>query len=376
MSRVDLNRLKEIFKTLISIYSPSKKEKDVCDYIADYLEKLGCEIYFDESYDQYGGNCPTLFALLKGKLEGPGVTLSAHMDVVEPNRNVQVMEEGDIIRTDGTTTLGGDDKAGIAVILYTLESLVQSQIDHEDIFCILTPGEEIGMLGAKSIDWETVYEKMQPAKNMIVLDNAGKSKYIAHQAPTCNNFEIEIHGKKAHAGIEPEKGKNAIQILSEIIANIKILRIDTLTTANISYICSDFPTNVVPDLAICKGEVRSHSYDTVDRVLKSYDEECRIVCEKYGVTYDLRATRAYPLLKSQDQLQFAKRFQEVYRKIGVDCELQVIGGGSDANFFAEEGFNAIIIGVGMQNVHTTSEYLEVKEMEVAANVLMEYFLNK
>ena len=370
---VDIEKLKDIFKELVNIYSPSKKEKEACDYVVNYLKKLGCEIYLDESQHNYGGNCPTIFSVLKGNKKG-AITLSAHIDVVEPNKGVKIIEEGNIIKTDGSTTLGGDDKAGVAVILYALEYLVKNNTDHEDIYCMITPGEEAGMLGARNINWEEVYKHIEPAKDTIVLDNAGKSKYIAYQAPACNNFEIIVHGKKAHAGIEPEKGVSSIKVISEIISKMDILRIDELTTANISYINSDFPSNVVPDRTICKGELRSHSYEKIDDILKSYDRICKEVCDKYDATYDFEHVQAYPLLKSKDDLKLAKKFQESYKKIGVDSELQVIGGGSDANFYAEQGFNAIIIGVGMQKVHTTDEYLEVDEMKIAAEVLLEYLM--
>lgn len=370
---VDIEKLKDIFKELVNIYSPSKKEKEACDYVVNYLKNLGCEIYLDESQHKYGGNCPTIFSLLRGNKNG-AVTLSAHIDVVEPNKGVKIIEEGNIIKTDGSTTLGGDDKAGVAVILYALEYLVKNKIEHEDIYCMITPGEEAGMLGARNIDWEEVYKHINPAKNTIVLDNAGKSKYIAYQAPACNNFEITVHGKKAHAGIEPEKGISSIQVISEIISKMDILRIDELTTANISYINSDFPTNVVPDKTICKGELRSHSYEKIQSVLNSYESICKEVCERFDTSYDFDYIQAYPLLRSTDDLKFAKLFQDCYKKIGVDSELQVIGGGSDANFYAEQGFNAIIIGVGMQKVHTTDEYLEVDEMKIAAEVLLEYLM--
>lgn len=370
---VSLEKLKNIFKTLVNMYSPSKKEKDVCDYVVNYLKNLGCEIYLDESQNKYGGNSPTIFSLLKGN-KNDAITLSAHIDVVEPNKGVKIVEEGNIIKTDGSTTLGGDDKAGVAVILCVLEYLVENNIEHGDIYCIITPGEEAGMLGARNINWKEVYKNINPAKDIIVLDNAGKSKYIAYQAPACNNFEIKIYGKKAHAGIELEKGINAIKVISEIISKMQILRIDELTTANISCIYADFPTNVVADRAICKGELRSHCYEKIDKVLNSYDSICREVCKKYNANYSFNHLQAYPLLNSKDNLRFAKKFQESYKSIGIKSEFQIIGGGSDANFFAEEGFNAIIIGVGMQKVHTTEEYLEVEEMKRAAEALLDYLM--
>lgn len=372
MENFNREELKTIFKDILSIYSPTRNEKNVANYIVNFLEKLGAEIYLDNSYEIYGGNSPTVFAKIKGNVEGEGVTFSAHMDVVEPNENLKIVEEGNIIKTDGTTTLGGDDKAGIAAILYSIKYIVENKKNHQDIFAVFTPGEEKGMLGARNINWQEVYKNMTPAKNTIVVDNAGKSEYVAYKAPTCTNFRINITGKKAHAGLAPEEGINAIKVLSEIIAKMNTGRINELTTSNISQMSSDFPTNVVPDKATAYGEVRAHSDENVENMLNEYKKIAEEVSKEYKATFEMECEKQYPRLDTMDDLKFAKEFVEIYKKVGVDAKLQVIGGGSDANFFAGEGFNSIIIGVGMQKVHTTEEYLEVEEMIKTTKAIIEY----
>lgn len=372
MNNFNEKELLDILKDLLNIYSPTKNEKNVANHIVKFLEKLGAEIYLDNSFDKYDGNAPTIFAKIKGTLEGEGVTFSAHMDVVEPNEGLKIIHEGNIIKTDGTTTLGGDDKAGIAAILYSVKYIIENNIDHEDIYLVFTPGEEKGMLGARNINWEEVYKHINPAKNTIVVDNAGKAEYVAYQAPTCTNYLLKVKGRTAHAGLAPEEGINAIKIISEIVTNMKSGRIDELTTANVSEINSKFPTNVVPDMATAYGEIRSHSYEKVEELLKEYEEIGNTISKKYGGSFEIEAEKQYPLLNTKDDLKFAKEFIEVYKTVGVEASLQVIGGGSDANFFAGEGFNSIIIGVGMQKVHTTDEYLEVEELLKTTKALIEY----
>lgn len=372
MTSFNEKELLDILKDLLNIYSPTRNEKDVADYIVKFLENLGAEIYLDNSFDKYNGNAPIVFAKIKGNIEGEGVTFSAHMDVVEPNEGLKIIHERNIIKSDGTTTLGGDDKGGIASILYSIKYILENNIDHKDIYVVFTPGEEKGMLGARNINWEEVYKHINPAKNTIVVDNAGKSEYVAYQAPTCTNYSLKVIGKTAHAGLSPEAGINAIKILSEIVTNMKLGRIDELTTANISEINSKFPTNVVPDMATAYGEIRSHFYEKVEELLKEYEEIGQKVAQNYGGKFEIETEKQYPLLNTKDDLKFAKEFVEVYKKVGVDASLQVIGGGSDANFFAGEGFNSIIIGVGMQKVHTKEEYLEVDELVKTTKAIIEY----
>lgn len=368
-------RLVNSLKEIISIYSPSKNEAKLSEYLIKELENLGADIYLDKNYVSYGGNAPTIIAKFKGDIEGEGVTFSAHMDVVEPNEGVKIIIEDNIMKTDGKTTLGGDDKAGIASILESIRVIKENNISHKDIFVIFTPCEEIGMVGAKSVLWKDVPENMMPSKNMIVVDNAGKAGLIAHSAPSKYGIKILIIGKKAHAGIEPEKGINAIKLAAMALANMEIGRIDSLTTSNISTITSNFPSNVVPDICELTGEVRGHSIDRIEEILKSYKESIEDVCNKYGGEYKFEATCDYPVLKPKDDLKFANEFKKVYESIGVDSELKVIGGGSDSNIFAEEGFNSIIIGVGMEKVHTTSEYLELEELFKTTTAIITYLKN-
>ncbi|MBU5591858.1 M20/M25/M40 family metallo-hydrolase [Clostridium sp. MSJ-4] len=363
-----LNNLVEMLK----IHSPSKKEGEYAKYLVNLLKEMGALIYLDKGYLEYGGDSPSIIAKFPGDVEGEGVTLAAHMDVVEPNLNVKPIVDGNIIRTDGTTTLGGDDKAGIASIIEVLRTIKEENISHEDIYIVLTPCEEIGMLGAKYFDWTKVSEAMLPAKNMIVVDNSGKAGLIAHTAPSKYDIEICFQGKKAHAGIEPEKGINAISVASYALSRMNIGRIDDLTTSNISKISSEFPSNVVPDVCRITGEVRGHSEDKILEIIELYKKICDESVEKLGGSYKLDYKCDYPALKPKDNLIFAKQFAKVYEKLNVPCELKIIGGGSDSNIFAKQGFNSIIIGVGMNNVHTVEEYLEIDELLKTTEAIVRY----
>lgn len=256
--------------------------------------------------------------------------------------------------------------------MYAIKYIVENKKDYPDIYAIFTPAEEVGMLGAKSIDWQKVYKIINPAKNLIVLDNAGRAEYIAYKAPASFHYKIEIFGKSSHAGIEPEKGISSIKVLSNIISEIETGRIDQFTTSNVSKIFSDFPTNVVPDYAYAIGEIRSHSKVKLMEIIKSYKNIIKIISEKNKTEFKFTYEEDYPSLDSKDNLVFAKEFQKTYKKMGIDSKLQIIGGGSDANFFAKEGFNSIILSVGMQKVHTKEEYLEIDQLILTVKAIIKY----
>lgn len=365
-------RMIENFVEMIKIHSPSNNEGKYAEYLINLLKNLGGEIYLDDGYKNYGGNAPVIFAKFKGNLSGEGITLAAHMDVIEPSLGVNPIIENNIIKTDGTTTLGGDDKAGIASIIEVLRTIKEKNLEHRDIFVLLTPCEEAGMLGAKNIDWSSVPSHMRPAINMLVIDNAGEAGLIAHTAPSKYGITFTFTGKKAHAGIEPEKGINAICIASEAISNMKIGRIDEFTTSNIGSITSDFPTNVVSDYCVVTAELRGHSEEKIIEILNSYEEACKNASILFGGGYSMKKRHDYPALKPKDDLKFAKEFAKIYEEIGVHTKLKIIGGGSDSNILAKEGFNSIIIGVGMYDVHTVNEYLVTDDLFKTTEAILKY----
>lgn len=365
-------RLVNNFIEMIKIYSPSKKEGKFAQYLINLLSDMDAYIYLDEGYKEYGGDAPTIIAKLSGELEGEGVTLCAHMDVIEPNLDVNPIIEDNIIKTDGTTTLGGDDKGGIASIIEALRVIKEEEIPHRDIYVVITPCEEIGMIGAKYLNWDKVPEDMQPSKNMIVIDNAGRAGLIAHTGPSKYGFEIRFCGQKAHAGIEPEKGINTIAMSSYAISQMNIGRIDDSTTSNISTIISEFSSNVVPDICEVEGEIRSLSDERILEIIEEYKKACDEAIVKFRGTYKFNYHHDYPALSPKDDLKFAKEFAKVYEELNVSSELVVAGGGGDCNIFAEQGFNSIVLGIGMYNPHTVEEYIVTDDLFITTEAIIRY----
>src|SRR5207245_2320618 len=138
--------------------------------------------------------------------------LSAHMDTVEPGRGIKPIVEGDRVRTDGSTVLGGDCKAGIAAILEALESMQEAKVKRRPVQLVFTRGEETGLEGAKQVDFSMVR-----AKEAIVFDGNGPVSNVINASPTYIRFVVEVTGRAAHAGVEPEKGLSAIRIAADII---------------------------------------------------------------------------------------------------------------------------------------------------------------
>lgn len=368
-------RLLNTFLDLVKIYSPSRNEINVMKYITEKLEKLGIKYILHDHSAEYGGNTPVIIAKLEKNCDDTNlkaISLSAHMDVVEPSKDLDVYVEDGLVKTRTETTLGGDDKGGVAIILETFESLVENNLPHNDVFAVITPSEEVGLLGAKSIKWEEIPDEFTPAKDMLVLDNGGGADLVAVEGPCMYKINVHYEGASAHAGIEPEKGRSAILAMSNAIAKMRIGRLNDYTTSNIGSIISEFPTNVVPKDCKIRMEVRCLNEDEAKENVDNYVDIFEKTAKEFEVKCNIDIEYDYPPLKQIDGNVLLNRVLDAYNKVGVVAKPIKIGGGCDGNIYLKNGFNSVILGVGMYKIHTIEEYLVISDMEKTAEAVLEF----
>ena len=257
---VNKERLAETFKALVEIDSVSKEESNISNKIKELLESMGARTFVDGAGHESGSDTGNLIARLEGNTPAPPLLLNAHMDTVEPGRGVTVVFKDGLFTSDGDTILGADDKSAIAIILEAVRVLQENDLPYGPLELVFTICEEIGLLGAKNLDFSRI-----TATYGFALD-ATDTEGIVTRAPSANRLEFKVHGKDAHAGAAPEKGINAISLASKAIAKLEMGRIDDETTCNIGVIEGGTATNIVPNLVTVKGEVRSHDEAKLDRL--------------------------------------------------------------------------------------------------------------
>src|SRR5260370_30052527 len=163
------------------------------------MENLGAACRFDDAAQKVKGEVVNLIARIEGTVPGAlPILICAHMDTVAPGEGVKPILEGDIIRTDATTVLGGDDKSGCAIICETIHQLREQQIPHGPVEAVFTVCEEIGLLGAKHLDLNLIQ-----AREGLVYDSAAPG-YLFMRAPGANALRFTIRGLEAHSGMAPE----------------------------------------------------------------------------------------------------------------------------------------------------------------------------
>ncbi len=260
---IDRDRLVATFVELAKIDSPSSDEEEIARHLVATLEELGLSV----TRDAYGNVIGT-------DGEGEPLLLSAHMDTVEPGRGIEPVVEDDRIRTNETTILGGDCKAGVAAILEAIRSIKEDDVPHVPYQVAFTREEEIGLAGARNLDFSLIH-----AKEAVVFDGEGPPSQITSSSPTYIGFDFEITGRAAHAGVEPEKGLSAIRLAAELITRLPQGRLDDETTFNVGTIEGGTVRNAVPENATVSGEFRSRNLEALDAIQVQLDDALRQVRE-------------------------------------------------------------------------------------------------
>lgn len=364
---INRERLAATFTELCEISSPSRKEGAISIHLKEKFTSLGADsIFEDGSSADTGSESGNLIVRFNGNLpDAEGFFLSCHMDTVEPAQGVEVLRTGDLFTSKGNTILGGDDKSGIAAILELLTILQENKTPHPMIEVVVTTCEEIGLLGAKHLE----YKELQ-TKYGYALDSSGIDHVIIG-APAANKISIEVAGLSAHAGLCPEAGINALTLTAQALSKISMGRIDDESTRNFGIIQGGVATNIVPGKILLKGEVRSHSTEK----LHLYTKEILDIFER--TVGDWQGTQAtgdkrpsvkleiigdYPALTIAEDTPVIQRVKKAAKHTVKTLQYIIAGGGSDANIFCGFGLPTAIIATGMSKVHTVDEQLDLNDL--------------
>ncbi|MDI6841048.1 MAG: M20/M25/M40 family metallo-hydrolase [bacterium] len=381
------DRLLNEFLELVRIGSPSKKEGKISRLVAQKLKKLGAKVFFstegrstfsgDEASKIAGSDGSNIVAKIYGNPDLPPLMLNAHLDTVGTDEVITPIVDNGVVRSDGTTILGADDKSGVAIILEVLKVLIEQNLSHPPIDVVFTISEEIGLLGVKNLDFSIL-----DAKYGYSLDTEEIS-VITTAAPSCTKLFVKIYGVESHAGASPEHGISAIEVASQSISRMRLGKIDEETTANIGKIKGGTATNIVPGYTEVEGEVRSHSDDKLESQTKHM-----IQCFKDAVNKSGKVVDGNPIFARVEE-EISHEFKRFYipadapvvqkvisagKRIGLDIYIHKGGGGSDANVFNEHGIPTVVLGTGMQKVHTKDEFIKVSDLVLGAKLLLEILI--
>ncbi|MFH1429389.1 MAG: M20/M25/M40 family metallo-hydrolase [Candidatus Margulisiibacteriota bacterium] len=354
---INQQRLINTFLELIQIDSESGNEATIRTVLIKKLSKLGLEFTTDKTGNLHGN--------LPGKIKGKALLFSAHMDTVKPGCGVKPVIKADKITSRGNTILGADDKSGIAVILEMLEIIKENKILTVPIKVLFTVSEEVGLKGSSTLKKNSIN-----ADYGFIMDTNGPIGTIITSAPSNDTFTAIVQGKAAHAGIEPEKGVNAIVAASKAISKMKLGRIDSETTANISIIEGGKAINIVPQEVTIQGEARSRNEQKLIKQITHMKTTFETECSKMGAKVKFINTREYDAFNITPRHELVKLCQKAAAGINIKAIVKSTGGGSDANHLNHLGIPAVVLSTGMAKVHTTDEFIKIPDMFKAAEFIL------
>ncbi len=347
----------DTFSKLVSLDSVSFEEDQIALFLETALLQAGLHTEYDDGENLYG--------YLPGK--GKTLLLNAHMDTVDLARGARIIEDGALLKSDGITALGADDKAALAAILVALDTIQQQEIAHPNIVVLFTRSEEQGLVGAQHID----ASKLAAVSHGFTFDASGPVGGAIIAAPSQDKIEAVFHGKGAHAGFKPETGISAIQMASQAVSSMRLLRIDEETTANVGSFIAPGAKNIVCDTATLVFESRSLDPKKLEAQSASMIEAMENAAKDHGGSVDITHEHQYEAYHHREDAPVLKHFKQACEKAGLSFHLEPTLGGSDANVLNKLGIETLVCTSGYEEPHTKSEYIPIKELENLFSLVLE-----
>ena len=287
--------------------------------------------------------------------EKPAVVLLGHLDTVWPKGSFEPLWEvrGDIARGPGIF----DMKAGFIQALYALQGITGS------VALVATSDEESGSATSK----ELIQELSRSAKAVLVLEAAVEGKVKVGRKGTAM-YQVIVHGRASHAGLEPEKGVNATTEMAHVVLALsKLESAEHETTVVPTVLRSGNTTNTVPDHAELDIDIRSFSQADLMRV----DQGIRSL-NPTNKEAEIEVSGGFnrPPLEPSSTKYLYERAEKVAQKLGMHLGSASVGGASDGNFAAAAGAQ-VLDGLGAvgSGAHALSEWVSIAAMEERTNFL-------
>ena len=347
---------------LLAIDSPSGQEGRIAANLIGRLSRMG----FISEQDPAGNIYATLSAT-PGREQEPMIMFNCHMDTVPPAVGVHPITADGELRSDGTTALGADDKAGIAAVLTALDAMLQDDLPHPPLMVLFTVSEETGLSGARMVE----VSRLGGVDRGYTIDASGPAGTVVVQAPSKYRITATFHGRAAHAGFSPENGISAISIACRAIDNMKLLRIDPETTANIGSITGGGSTNIVCDTATVVMETRSLVEAKIEAQAEHMKQCCLQAAKDFGGTCDVDIDRLYFLYAHSGQAPVIQAVAAACGRLNLPFVTKPTTGGSDANVFNRAGIPVVVLSAGYRNAHSVQETLDLSEFERLTALVLE-----
>lgn len=369
---------------LLRIPGPPAGEARVAAHLKNKLFALGIPesaMITDRAQEQseYGGDTGNLIVRLDGHGRGERWMFSTHMDTVPGAVDTFPKVEGDWIASNAPDkALGGDNRAGCALVLQVARALMQRKGDHAPVTLVFFIQEEVGLVGARGLDL-TLLGSPRPA--LCFNFDGGAPDQLVTTVIGTERFNIRVTGLASHAGSRPEKGVSAAMIAALALAELqqtgwhgKIEKPEGKGSANVGILNGGTGSNVVmPHLHIL-AEARSHNREFRKTIISTWQNAFIRAAQSIASAEGQRGSvafspgPAYEPFSLPENAPVVCAAQEAARQCGIAATCVSNDGGMDANWIVAHGIPAVTIGVGQQQPHTPQERLNLPRFYTACNI--------
>lgn len=372
------------------------KQHDLASLLEKQLEEMGAE---EITYDKEHGYIYASVPATGGCEDEPVIGFIAHMDTspamtgagVRPRiienydgEDIVLNEEKKIITkvsdfpelisckgkriivTDGTTLLGGDDKAGVAEIMTMAEYLLQHpEISHGKIRVGFTPDEEVGT-GADNFD-----VKLFGADFAYTVDG-GRIGELEYENFNAAGAKVTIHGMSVHPGSAKDKMRNAILMAQELQSMLPVAENPMYTEGYEGFYHLLFLNGTVEE-AEAKYIIRDHDKEKFEKKKENFLGIVKYLNEKYGEgTFEIDMKDSYYNMREviEKNMHIVDRAKNAMRELGIEPVVVPIRGGTDGARLSFMGLPCPNLCTGGGNFHGKHEYVCIDEMETIVKLLV------
>lgn len=367
---------------MMSIPGKSGEERAITEFIRSRLIEAGIDaslIKQDSAHRKspFGGEVGNLIVKLPRKgVRGPRRMLMAHIDTVPICVGCKPIRKGDRIVSATNTGLGGDDRAGAAVVLTAILEILRQDLPHPPLTLFWPVQEEVGLHGARNVT-----RSLLGNPELCFNFDGGSATKLTIGATGCYRLQIDIYGQAAHAGVAPQNGLSAITVASLAIARLhergllgKVEVEKGSGTSNVGIFHAGDATNVVTPYAQLFAEVRSHDAKFREWLLKQFEVEFERALKDLRLSENLKGE-----VKFQSRLDYESyRLSETepavveaasaMKSLGLEPVYAIADGGLDANWTTAYGMPTVSMGAGQENIHTVDETLNIEEFQTACRI--------
>ncbi|MET3575067.1 M20 family metallopeptidase [Bhargavaea ullalensis] len=356
-----------LLEQLVNIDSGSRNKQGI-DQIGEILKEEYIALGFDVQTieEEIQGNH---LVIRHPDAKEPEILIVAHMDTVFRDGTAAVRPFSIV---DGVAHGPGvvDMKASLVSLLFAVKALSDSgRPGIENIEILLTSDEEIGSITARPL----IEAHTEGKKAALIMEPARKDGSLVSGRKGGGDYAIRVHGVAAHSGIEPEKGRSAVEELAH-----KIIKLHALTdpeegiTVNVGIIEGGDATNVVTPEAVAWVDIRTTKLSQADLLDRKIREICAVPdVEGTTITVEGSIDRP-PMERTEGTARLVELIKGIGKDIGIDVTDTKTGGGGDASYTSAAGVPTIDgLGPVGGNAHRDDEYMEVATFVPRCRLLAE-----